>query len=105
MQPKRKLQMTVVKSMSTFEFALCIWLHVALQFPRHVLEPFFVCFARSLMPGFPRFDLQPLVALLPLRDYDDLRLPFCEALCSIALQTDYVTRHCSIQHEMQNNGT
>jgi hypothetical protein len=53
----------------------------------------------------PRFDLQLLVGLLPLRAYDDLRLPFCEALCSIALQTDYVNRHCSMQHEMHNNGT
>jgi hypothetical protein len=82
-----------------------VWLHVAQLIPRHVLESFFVCLACSLLPGFPRFELQLLVALLPLRAYDDLRLAFCEALCSIALQTDYVNRRCSIQHEMHNNVT
>lgn len=30
-----------------------VWLHVALQFPWHVFEPFFDCFARLLMPVLP----------------------------------------------------
>jgi hypothetical protein len=34
-----------------------VWLHVALLLPRHVFEPFFVCFARSLMPVFPQFSV------------------------------------------------
>ena len=57
-----------------------VWLDVTLLLPRHVFEPFFACFARSLMPVLPQFDLQLLVALLPLREYDDLSLIFCEAL-------------------------
>jgi hypothetical protein len=36
--------------------------------------------ARSLMPVRPQFDFQLRVALHPLREYDDLRLVFCEAL-------------------------
>lgn len=57
-----------------------VWLRVALQFPWPVFEPFFVCFSHSLMPVLPQFDLQLLVALLPLREYDDPGLIFCEAL-------------------------
>jgi hypothetical protein len=121
-----------------------VWLHVALLILRHVFEPFFVCFARTLkpvvldadplflvdvflplsacrvlsveneaglnlpnaiavlatvhprvwlhvalllMPVFPRFDLQLLVALLPLREYEDLSLIFCEALSILACYT------------------
>jgi hypothetical protein len=57
-----------------------VWLHVALLLPRHVFEPFFVCFARSLMPFLPQVDLQLLVALLPLCEYHNLSLIFCESL-------------------------
>jgi hypothetical protein len=35
-----------------------------------------------------------LLWLFPLCAYDDLRLPFCEALCSIALQTN--ARQCTL---------
>jgi hypothetical protein len=37
-----------------------VWLHVAQLSPRHVLAPFFVCLARSLLPGFLRFDASAL---------------------------------------------
>jgi hypothetical protein len=45
-----------------------VWLHVALL----------------LMSVLPRFDLQLLVALLSLREHDDLSLIFCEALWILA---------------------
>jgi hypothetical protein len=57
-----------------------VWMHVALLIPWQVFGPFVVCFPRSLMPVLPQFDLQLLVAMLPLREYDDLNLIFCEAL-------------------------
>ena len=57
-----------------------VWLRVALLFPRHVFDLFFVCFAHLLMPVLLQFDLQLLVALLPLCDYVDLSLNFREAL-------------------------
>jgi hypothetical protein len=57
-----------------------VWLHIALLLPWHIFEPFFVCFAHSLMPVLPQFDLQLLVALLLVCEYDDLGLIFCEAL-------------------------
>jgi hypothetical protein len=53
--------------------------------PRHVFGPFFVCFARSLMPVLPRFDLQLLVALLPLREYDDLSSIACVIIIIIII--------------------
>jgi hypothetical protein len=56
-----------------------VWLHVTLLIPRHVFGPIFVCFAHSLMPVLPQLDLQLLVALLPLGEYDDQFLIFCEA--------------------------
>jgi hypothetical protein len=57
-----------------------VWLHVALLFPRHVFEPLFVSVALLLMPVLPQFDLQLLVAVLPLCEYDNLSLIVCEAL-------------------------
>jgi hypothetical protein len=62
-----------------------VLLHADQPFPRHVLEPFFVFVARSMLPGFPLFELQDFVDLILLRAYDDLCLAFCEALCVMAL--------------------
>ena len=49
-----------------------VWLHAALLLPRRVFEPFFVSFARSLMPVRPQFYLQITVDMLALGEYDGL---------------------------------
>ncbi|GFT32829.1 hypothetical protein TNCV_5038761 [Trichonephila clavipes] len=51
---------------------LHVWLHVALLVPQGVIEPFFVWFARSLMPVLPQFDVLLHLTLLLLDEYDDL---------------------------------
>lgn len=50
-----------------------------LLYPRLVVDPIFVFFTRSLMTVHPQLHLQ-FKALLPLREYDDLSLIFCDAL-------------------------